>query len=209
MSFPAIHVLIFAFTSRSINGNPVPDNDVHFHINMNSKGSGRIPANRTRQVNEKGSDYADSDCPVDNSTYVTGNVGDQCTGTSGCFEGFAECAIEDWRTPGVCKKMPCESEEDCAKQTILPMNCWSNFCYRKDCEKLDDCPEGFGCDAGRGRGWCRRSHGTCDEFDCECTSCGDAICNMERCLCTDDNDKCSIAIKGPGRRHKRSACKDK
>ena len=50
-------------------------------------------------------------------------------------------------------QMACEADEDCAKQTILPMYCVGKVCQRKHCDYHKDCPKGFGC---YNDGFCKR-----------------------------------------------------
>jgi len=143
------------------------------------------------------------ECP-EGSSIVTGNKGDECSGHAGCFQDLKlECAIEQGKTVGQCKKLTCETDADCPDQTILPTECVCKHCMRKYCNGHDDCPEGFGCD---GSGLCKRDHGTC-EYECDCTHCHDVDCHNGVCFCQDDNDKCSISDRGPSNRRKRSYCR--
>jgi len=143
------------------------------------------------------------ECP-EGSSIVTGNKGDECSGHAGCFQDLKlECAIEQGKTVGQCKKLTCETDADCPDQTILPTECVCKHCMRKYCNGHDDCPEGFGCDGSR---LCKRDHGTC-EYECDCTHCHDVDCHNGVCFCQDDNDKCSISDRGPSNRRKRSYCR--
>jgi len=137
--------------------------------------------------------------------------GGPCNVHSGCIPwGGLVCIRSSVDQQGECKDVACKTNEDCTRQSILPLECLSGWCRPRFCSKDSDCNKGYGCYHD---GRCKRILGTC-QFHCDCGNCPGVECFRGQCFCQNDQDSCTSIVGRqsnrrslPQRKHK--SCKPK